>query len=94
MIRYLLGMESINLCPYPVIGGEYKLNIPGETQLPGWAIKAEIIPAKPEGVKGSSETTIPLSFGKGKGTKGLGFKNSVFTAFPLIFQQIVLNFQK
>ncbi len=40
--RYLLGMETVNTCPYPVIGDEYSINIPGETELPGWQVEAEI----------------------------------------------------
>jgi len=41
--RYLLGVETVNTCPYPVIGGEYRIKIPGETKLPGWLVEAEII---------------------------------------------------
>jgi len=41
--RYLLGRETAKLCPYPVIGGEKKLNIPGETKLPGWRVEASVI---------------------------------------------------
>ncbi|MFH1662784.1 MAG: tRNA lysidine(34) synthetase TilS [Chloroflexota bacterium] len=41
--RYLLGMETVNTCPYPVIGGEYRINIPGKTELPGWLVEAEIM---------------------------------------------------
>ncbi len=40
--RYLLGRESGMLCPYPVIGGEQKLNITGETELPGWRVEASL----------------------------------------------------
>ena len=81
--RYLLGAELASLCPYPVIGGEYSLNIPGQTKLPGWQVEAEIIgieEGKLEGASASSETTVPLPFIKGKGTKGLGFNNNDFTA--------------
>ncbi len=41
--KYLLGRETIELCPYPVIGGEYKLNIPGITELPGWRVEAAVV---------------------------------------------------
>ena len=41
--RYLLGLETVNTCPYHVIGGEYRINIPGKTNLPGWLVEAEII---------------------------------------------------
>ena len=47
--RYLLGVETVNTCPYPVIGGEYRINIPGETKLPGWLVEAEII--EPQAMK-------------------------------------------
>ncbi|MFC1865660.1 tRNA lysidine(34) synthetase TilS [Chloroflexota bacterium] len=40
--RYLLGKESADLCPYPVIDGEYPLKVPGETQLVGWRVEAAI----------------------------------------------------
>jgi tRNA(Ile)-lysidine synthase len=46
---YVLGVETVNTCPYPVIGGEYLINIPGETELPGWLVKVEII--KPQAMK-------------------------------------------
>lgn len=41
--RYLLGVNNVNTCPYPVIGGEYCVKIPGETVLNGWLIKTEIV---------------------------------------------------
>jgi tRNA(Ile)-lysidine synthase len=41
--KYLLGRETVGLCPYPVIGGEYILNIPGGTQLLGWWVEASVI---------------------------------------------------
>ncbi len=41
--RYLLGMENVDTCPYPVIGGEYRISIPGKTELPGWLVEAEIM---------------------------------------------------
>ncbi len=30
-------------CPFPILTGEFQLNIPGETILPGWRVVAEII---------------------------------------------------
>ena len=47
--RYLLGMASVKTCPYPVIGGQYNINIPGETELPGWRVEAEIIEPSEKG---------------------------------------------
>jgi tRNA(Ile)-lysidine synthase len=46
---YVLGLETVNTCPYPVIGGEYRISIPGETKLPGWLVKVEII--EPQAMK-------------------------------------------
>lgn len=41
--RYLLGVENVNTCPYPDIGSEFRISIPGKTELPGWLVEAEII---------------------------------------------------
>jgi len=41
--KYLLGLEPVKTCPYPVIGVKDNINIPGETNLPGWLVEAEII---------------------------------------------------
>ena len=40
--RYLLGLDPAALCPFPVLGAESPLKIPGETLLPGWHISATI----------------------------------------------------
>jgi tRNA(Ile)-lysidine synthase len=77
---YLLGENLSILCPYPVIGGEHRLNIPGETRLPGWTVTAEILAGKPEGADAPSETDSPLPLVKGKGIQGLGFRGDAFTA--------------
>ena len=98
--HYLLGRDLARLCPYPVIGGEYKLNIPGKTQLPGWIVKAEIEEydrktGKTEGAPAPSGKDIPLPFSKGKGIKGIGLKNSDFTAcFDLEKTGTELNVRK
>ncbi len=44
--RYLLTPDAGELSPFPVITGEVILKVPGETHLPGWRVKVEII--KPE----------------------------------------------
>jgi len=41
--RYLLGREPLELSPFPPLDGEYRLNIPGETQIPGWRITAKLL---------------------------------------------------
>jgi tRNA(Ile)-lysidine synthase len=34
--------DLLTLCPFPPLTGEFRLNIPGETFLPGWKITAQI----------------------------------------------------
>ncbi len=41
--RYLLGTDPIALCPFPPIDGEYRLEIPGKTRLPGWLVEAIVL---------------------------------------------------
>jgi len=79
--RYLLAPGAAALSPFPILGAEFALNIPGETQLPGWHVEAAIIDhsmvkGKPEGALAPSETTFPLNKGK-----GIGLGNNLFTAY-------------
>lgn len=39
----LLSHGVPDTCPLPPVEGEHRLNLPGETLLPGWRVKAEII---------------------------------------------------
>ncbi|MBA7629736.1 tRNA(Ile)-lysidine synthase [subsurface metagenome] len=41
--RYLLTSDPAALSPLPPLKGEFQLNIPGETRLPGWRVEAAII---------------------------------------------------
>ncbi len=41
--RYLITQEAMDLSPFPVINGEFVLEIPGETLFSGWRVKAELI---------------------------------------------------
>ena len=41
--RYLLGSDPAALSPLPAMEGEYKLQIPGTTALPGWQVLANVI---------------------------------------------------
>lgn len=41
--RYLMGSAPAALSPFPILGAEFPLKLPGETVLPGWSIKATII---------------------------------------------------
>jgi tRNA(Ile)-lysidine synthase len=38
----LVVRGSVNICPLPVLEGESRLNVPGETELPGWLVRASI----------------------------------------------------
>ena len=64
--KYLLGSDPAALSPFPILRGEFPLKIPGETLLPGWRIEA---------------TVISPSIAKGKGIKGIGLINNLFTAY-------------
>jgi len=41
--RYRITKDSSALSPFTAIEGEYLLNLPGETRLPGWQVTANII---------------------------------------------------
>lgn len=41
--KYILTKANASLCPLPVLEGEYALNVPGQTSLPGWEVKASIV---------------------------------------------------
>ncbi len=41
--KFLISRDSTSLSPVPVLNGELALNVPGETRLPGWRVKAAII---------------------------------------------------
>jgi len=40
--QYLLGPDPAALSPFPILGAEFPLELPGETVLPGWRIEATI----------------------------------------------------
>ena len=83
---YLIGQDPSALSPFPTLGGELPLKLPGKTLLPGWNIEATIIEpsilkGKSEGALAPSETTTPLPLIKGKGIKGIGLTDNDFTAY-------------
>jgi tRNA(Ile)-lysidine synthase len=49
--RYILVPDTASPCPFPALEGEFDLNIPGKTSVPGWDIEATIIPAPAAKVK-------------------------------------------
>jgi len=84
--RYLIGKDPAALFPFPILEGESQLKLPGRTTLPGWHIEATIIDpsalkGKLEGALAPSETMTPLPLNKGKGIKGMGLINNLFTAY-------------
>jgi len=42
--RYLLGLDTDSLCPFPVLEGEFPLKVPGETVASGWKVTASVMP--------------------------------------------------
>jgi len=63
--QYQLTTDMTGLSPFPKLEGEVQLNIPGQTRLPGWLVKATI----------TEPSTI-----KGKGIQGMGLIKNDFTA--------------
>jgi len=43
----LVTTKGATTCPLPPLEGEYSLNIPGETALPGWKVTADILDKRP-----------------------------------------------
>ncbi len=41
--RHILSKDASALSPYPPLEGEFPIKIPGETVIPGWRIKAELV---------------------------------------------------
>jgi tRNA(Ile)-lysidine synthase len=60
---YKLGADPAELSPYPVLPGETRLNVPGETGIPGWDIYAKVIEA-PVNIEGGDEFTTCFDFDK------------------------------
>jgi tRNA(Ile)-lysidine synthase len=44
--RYLLGRNTVDLCPFPRLDEEYPLSIPGETLVMGWMVMAAVLPGR------------------------------------------------
>ena len=84
--RYLIVSDSAALSPFPILEEEFPLKVPGETLIPGWRIEASVVDpsvvkGKPEGALAPSEITTPLPLDKGKGIKGMGLIDNLFTAY-------------
>jgi len=44
--KAILGYEPQTLCPLPPLEGHHPINVPGETELPGWRVQARQLPRK------------------------------------------------
>jgi len=58
--RYLLTTEPVALSPFPVLEGEYRLNIQGQTRLPGWLVSAAFVDPPPMAEKNKLVTYVDL----------------------------------
>ena len=38
----LVTKGAVDTCPFPLLEGEYRLNVPGDTALPGWRVRASV----------------------------------------------------
>ena len=62
--RYLLGSDSSAISPFPPLGAEAELKIPGRTILPGWEIEAVITDPANIKTKATDSFTAHLDFEK------------------------------
>ncbi len=53
--KCLIAADPAALCPLPPLDNEYRLKMPGETQLPGWQVITTILQSEHQG------DTVPLS---------------------------------
>lgn len=54
--RYLIGKDPAALSPFPILEGEFPLELPGKTMLPGWNIEASIIDREQMAERGNKFT--------------------------------------
>jgi tRNA(Ile)-lysidine synthase len=45
--QVVMGRGDAGLSPLPPLEGEYTLGVPGETRIPGWAVRAEVLEKAP-----------------------------------------------
>jgi tRNA(Ile)-lysidine synthase len=50
--RFLIGRDTTALCPFPVLNTAVKLEVPGETRLPGWRVRTTVM--SPEAMTGDA----------------------------------------
>ena len=61
--RYLIGPDPSVLSPFPVLDGEFPLQLPGETVIPSWLVEASII-RREEMTERDEDFTTDLDLGK------------------------------
>ena len=59
--QYRLTSDLASLSPFPVLGDEVSLKIPGQTSLPGWRIEAKIIDRESVAEKGDFTACFDLA---------------------------------
>ncbi|MBE0415694.1 MAG: tRNA lysidine(34) synthetase TilS [Dehalococcoidia bacterium] len=60
----LVTKGAYDTCPFPPLEGEHRLNLPGDTALPGWRVRASIVPPGERG-EGFSERSIGVRRAEG-----------------------------
>jgi tRNA(Ile)-lysidine synthase len=79
--RFLIGQAPAALSPFPILDAELALNVPGETRLPGWWVRAAII--SPHGM-GHDASTYKARFFLKEGPEGA--KHLQNLPLPLSFE--------
>ncbi len=89
--KYLIGTDPAALSPFPSLGTEFQMKIPGETLLPGWRIEANIMGREDfttaSFIRGRLKGRSPfknyssLSPWKERGTEGVRLGDDLLTAY-------------
>lgn len=90
--RYLIGSDPAALSPFPILGAEFTLKIPGKTRLPGWYVAATIIKPKGKSERGEAPlTNLPPSLHKGGGIKGVGYLIIAYFGFDKVGNKLAVR---
>jgi tRNA(Ile)-lysidine synthase len=60
--RYILTKNPASLCPFPPLGNETALKIPGQTRFPGWNVEAALLPPSEAKVMGTKNEGFTAYF--------------------------------
>ena len=58
--RLILSSAQTSSCPLPPLENEFDINVPGETILPGWRVKAEVLQGPANGGQDTFVATLDL----------------------------------